>query len=78
MRIYCAILPMPTSSSNRIRLLRQLRTPRWSQAELAARAGCHTDEIGCYERGDRVPSVHVAMRIAEALGVSVEVVFGGA
>lgn len=68
---------MPKSTSNCIRALRQLPHRRWSQRELAARAGCHPDEIGCYERGERVPSVHVAMRIAEALGASVEGVFNG-
>jgi transcriptional regulator with XRE-family HTH domain len=43
-----------------------------SQADLAERTGISKDAISKYERGDAVPSVEYAKRIADALGVSLD------
>jgi putative molybdopterin biosynthesis protein len=61
---------MPT----RVRSRReQLELP---QQDLAAAAGVSRQTLGAIEAGRSVPSVEVAMRIASALGVSVEALFG--
>lgn len=62
-------------STNRIRALRELRVPRWTQEDLARAVGCSRCDIAKYERGERVPSVIMGIKIAKALGASVEVVF---
>lgn len=49
----------------------------WSQAQLAERSGVSRTEISAIENGRVVPSVAVALRLAAALGESVEAVFGG-
>lgn len=43
-----------------------------SQGDLAIKAGIHTNVIGRYERGEAVPSIEVAGKIAEALNVSLD------
>lgn len=48
----------------------------WSQAALAEKSGVSRPEISAIETGRLVPSVSVALRIASALGLSVEAVFG--
>lgn len=50
----------------------------WSQAHLAEQSGVSRTEISAIENGRLVPSVAVAMRLAAALGESVETLFGGA
>src|SRR5262245_7584632 len=50
----------------------------WSQALLAEKSGVSRTEISAIETGRLVPSVAVALRLAHALGESVEAVFGGA
>lgn len=49
----------------------------WSQAYLASQSGVSRTEISAIENGRLVPSVAVALRLAAALGESVETVFGG-
>lgn len=49
----------------------------WSQAHLAEQSGVSRTEISAIENGRLVPSVAVAMRLAAALGESVEALFGG-
>jgi transcriptional regulator with XRE-family HTH domain len=43
-----------------------------SQVELAEKTGISRDGISKYERGDIVPSVEYAKRMADALGVSLD------
>src|SRR5262245_354020 len=48
----------------------------WSQAELAEACAVSRAELSGIETGRLVPSVAVALRIASALGTSVEELFG--
>ncbi|MGE4056561.1 MAG: substrate-binding domain-containing protein [Vicinamibacterales bacterium] len=50
----------------------------WSQSELAEKAGVSRAGISAIEMGRLVPSVAAALRVASALGESVESVFGDA
>lgn len=52
------------------------RARGWTQDELARRAGVSRAEISAIETGRVIPSVATALRIAHALGHSVEAVFG--
>jgi len=47
-----------------------------TQADLAALAGITRRSVNAIEAGRMVPSVLLALRIARALGVPVEAVFG--
>jgi DNA-binding XRE family transcriptional regulator len=47
-----------------------------SQAELAARAGVSRQTVGAVEAGRHAPSVDTALRLARAVGATVEQVFG--
>lgn len=47
-----------------------------SQAELGKRAGTSGDLIGRYERDEVKPSVEVVIKIADALGVSLDFLVG--
>jgi molybdate-binding protein/transcriptional regulator with XRE-family HTH domain len=61
----------------RVSTLADVRHDRgWSQAALAEKSGVSRPEISAIETGRLVPSVSVALRIASALGQSVEAVFG--
>jgi len=42
-----------------------------TQLQLAEKANISSKAVGRYENGNRVPSVEIAQRIAEALGISV-------
>jgi putative transcriptional regulator len=58
---------------NRIAFLRaQLG---WRQLDLARRLDVYQSEVSQIERGEREPGVHLAKRIARALGKTVEEVF---
>ncbi len=58
--------------------LRTLREERgWSQEEFADRAGLHRTYVSAVERGVRNPTLSVLGRLAEALGVSIEVMIKG-
>jgi transcriptional regulator with XRE-family HTH domain len=52
------------------------KTKNWSQAELASKTGISQVMVGKYERGDAVPSIEVAKKIADALGVSLDYLVG--
>ncbi|HXH39317.1 MAG TPA: helix-turn-helix transcriptional regulator [Thermoanaerobaculia bacterium] len=41
----------------------------WTQEDLADRAGLTTTYVGQVERGDKVPSLTVVLKLAHALGV---------
>ena len=60
--------------TNRIRRLRFDRN-EMTQQELAEKAGCTRQTIIAVEQGKYVPSLELAFRIAEALGVPLEDVF---
>lgn len=48
----------------------------WSQAELAGKTGISQVMVGKYERGDAMPSIEVAKKIADAFGVSLDYLVG--
>ncbi len=48
----------------------------WSQAELADNSGVSRVMIGKYERGEAVPSIDAAKKIADALEVSLDNLVG--
>lgn len=57
--------------------LSELRKARKiSQGELAKQVGVHTNVMGRYERGEAKPSIDVAMKLADALGVSLDFLAG--
>jgi len=61
------------------KIITQLRDNKgWSQNELATRAGVSHVMIGKYERGDAVPSLEVAKKIADVLDVSLDYLVGSA
>ncbi len=60
--------------TNRIRRFRFDRN-EMTQQELAEKAGCTRQTIIAVEQGKYVPSLELAFRIAEALGVTLEEVF---
>ncbi|MGZ5445109.1 MAG: helix-turn-helix domain-containing protein [Thermoanaerobaculia bacterium] len=50
--------------------LRRLRTQRgWTQEDLADAAGLTTTYVGQVERGDKVPSLTVVLKLARGLAV---------
>jgi len=48
----------------------------WSQAELADKSGVSRVMVGKYERGEAVPSIDAAKKIADALEVSLDYLAG--
>jgi transcriptional regulator with XRE-family HTH domain len=58
------------SFSSRLASIRKEK--KVSQSELAISVGLHTNALGRYERGETIPSVEVAARIAKALDVSLD------
>lgn len=48
-----------------------------SQEELAVRASLHRTEIGLLERGERLPRIDTALKLAGALGVSLDELIAG-
>jgi transcriptional regulator with XRE-family HTH domain len=58
-----------------IRLLLELRAKRgMSHQELADRAGLHRSYIGLLEKGQRKPTLEVAVKLALALGVKLSTI----
>ena len=58
---------------NTIKVQRAMR--ELTQADLAAMAGVARRSVNAIEKGRMVPSVRLALKIARALGVSVETIF---
>ena len=57
--------------------LREARTAAdMTQEGLARVAGCTLNTVSCVERGDQAPSAALALRIARALGTTVEAIWG--
>ena len=50
----------------------------WSQGDLAKQSGVSREMIGKYERGEAVPSIEAAKKIASALGVTLDYLAGEA
>ena len=48
----------------------------WSQTELATKSGVSREMIGKYERGEAVPSIEEAKKIADAFEVSLDYLVG--
>lgn len=48
----------------------------WSQTDLADQSNVSRVMIGKYERGEAVPSIEAAKKIADALGVSLDYLVG--
>jgi len=48
------------------------------QADVAAKVGLKSSALSRYERGDSLPSVVMAGKLALAVGVSLDVLLGGA
>lgn len=48
----------------------------WSQADLAKKTDISQVMVGKYERGDAIPSIEVAQKIAQALEVSLDYLVG--
>lgn len=48
----------------------------WSQTDLASASKVSREIIGKYERGEAVPSIDFAKRIADAFGVSLDFLVG--
>ena len=47
-----------------------------SQSQLAKDIGASRDIIGKYERGENSPSIEMAVKLADTLGVSVDYLLG--
>ena len=53
------------------------RAAGWNQAELAKRLQISPSAVGMYEQGRREPSAEILVRMAKALGVSVDYLLTG-
>ncbi|MBU2019066.1 MAG: helix-turn-helix transcriptional regulator [Bacteroidetes bacterium] len=58
------------------RLAELRKEKKLSQNDLAQKAGIHANILGRYERGEAKPSIDVAMKLAEALEVSLDFLVG--
>lgn len=52
------------------------KTKKWSQADLALKTKISQVMVGKYERGDAIPSIEVAKKIADAFEVSLDYLIG--
>lgn len=52
------------------------KSKNWSQADLASKINISQVMVGKYERGDALPSIEVAKKIADALEVSLDYLVG--
>ena len=64
---------MAEQLANRLREAREARG--WTQAELAERIGVSRKTVNTVENGVFIPSTVVALKLARALGCSVEELF---
>ena len=59
------------------KIITDLRRERsWSQTDFALKTGISQVMVGKYERGDAVPSIEVAKKIADAFQVSLDYLAG--
>lgn len=68
--------PKPLTPNN-IRSLRRSKSPVWRQLDLAQKIGVSQSDLGKYERGERTPSLSIALRICQVLSKPLEHVFWG-
>ena len=62
---------------NIAKIISDLRKEKgWSQTDLAKESNVSREIIGKYERGEAVPSIDFAKRIADAFGVSLDCLVG--
>lgn len=65
------------SIMNTGKIITELRkTKDWSQTDLASKSGVSREMIGKYERGEAVPSIEAAKKIADAFEVSLDYLAG--
>jgi len=62
------------SLGSRLIIIRKER--KISQTELAEKAGIHSNVLGRYEREEATPSVDMAAKLADVLGVSLDYLVG--
>jgi transcriptional regulator with XRE-family HTH domain len=68
---------MSIMTINTSKIIADLRKQKdWSQTDLASKSGVSREMIGKYERGDAVPSIEAAKKIADTLGVSLDYLVG--
>lgn len=58
------------------RLSELRKAKKISQGDLAKLVEVHTNVMGRYERGEAKPSIDIAVKLADALGVSVDYLTG--
>jgi len=58
------------------RLINIRKEKKMSQQELANKVGIHANVLGRYERGEARPFVDMAVKLAQALGVSTDYLLG--
>lgn len=58
------------------RLITIRKEHKISQTELAEKVGIHANVLGRYEREEATPSVDMASKLADALGVSLDYLVG--
>jgi transcriptional regulator with XRE-family HTH domain len=59
------------------RILSLRKKNKWSQDELAKRIGTSAPIVGRYERNEIKPSIEVAKKLADELGVTIDYLIGG-
>ena len=64
-------------ASKTSKIIADLRKQKdWNQTELSTYSGVSREMIGKYERGDAVPSIEAAKKIADAFEVSMDFLIG--
>jgi transcriptional regulator with XRE-family HTH domain len=58
------------------KVLQVRKSLKWSQNDLAQKVGTSAPIIGRYERGEIKPSIEMAAKIADALGVTTDYLLG--
>ncbi|WP_306016258.1 helix-turn-helix transcriptional regulator [Oceanicaulis sp. MMSF_3324] len=66
-------MPEPVNFQNRVKTYRVDRG--LSRQELAAKIQVHPQTIGAIERGQFNPTIEVALRLSETLGVGLDALF---
>jgi transcriptional regulator with XRE-family HTH domain len=65
------------SIMNTGKIITELRKSKdWSQTDLASKSSVSREMIGKYERGEAVPSIEAAKKIADAFDVSLDYLVG--
>ena len=59
------------------RILSLRKKLKWSQDDLAKKIGTSAPIVGRYERNEIKPSIEVAKKIADELGVTIDYLIGG-